>query len=289
MSDSYSAVVDTIRARFAELTPQQQLAAAFVLRRPDDVAIVSMRTLAAHAGVQPVTFVRLARTLGFASWEAFKEPFVGRMRATPNLYSVRAAELAGAGAEGGGVVEAVHRAQLLNLATTRSLNEDKAFAAAAEALERARTVFIAGFRSCFGPAYALAYVTRLFRPDVVLLTGMGGSLEAELRAVGPEDAIVIFGFKPYSRETVIVSEHGAARGAALIAISDSPAAPFAREARVTLAYSTEGPSFFPTLVAALAVAEQLLDVLVARGGAAVVERLKSAEAQLQALGVFVPS
>jgi hypothetical protein len=37
------------------------------------------------------------------------------------------------------------------------------------------------------------------------------------------------------------------------------------------------------------VAEQLLDVLVARGGAAVVERLKSAEAQLQALGVFVPS
>ncbi|HVV93976.1 MAG TPA: MurR/RpiR family transcriptional regulator [Hyphomicrobiales bacterium] len=286
MNDLYSGVVDTIRARFAELTPQQQIAAAFVLRRPDDVAIVSMRTLAAHAGVQPVTFVRLARALGFASWEAFKEPFVARMRATPNLYSARAAELAGAS---GGAVEAVHRAQLGNLATTRTLNEDAAFAAAAEALERARTIFIAGFRSCFGPAYALAYVTRLFRPDVVLLSGIGGSLEAELRAVGPKDAVLIIGFKPYSRETVIVSEHAAARGATLIAVSDSPAAPFAREAKITLAYSTESPSFFPSLVAALAVSEQLLDVLVARGGAAVVEKLKSAEAQLQALGVFVPS
>jgi DNA-binding MurR/RpiR family transcriptional regulator len=288
MTDSFSGVVDTIRARFAALTPQQQIAAAFVLRRPDDVAIVSMRTLAAHAGVQPVTFVRLARTLGFSSWEAFKEPFVAHMRGAPSLYSVRAAELAGAEARGD-VVEAVHRAQLASLTTTRSLNEDAAFAAAAEALERARTVFIAGFRSCFGPAYALAYVTRLFRPDVVLLSGMGGSLEAELRAVGPDDAVCIIGFKPYSRETVTVSEHAAAGGATLIAISDSPAAPFAREARTVLSYSTEGPSFFPSLVAAWAISEQLLDVLVARGGVQVVEKLKSAEAQLQALGVFVPS
>jgi DNA-binding MurR/RpiR family transcriptional regulator len=287
MTDSFTTLVDQIRGRFAELTPQQRIAAAFVLRRPDDVAIVSMRTLAGHAGVQPVTFVRLARALGFESWEAFKAPFVARMRGKPDLYSVRAARLAAPEA-GGNLAEEVLRAQLRNLEATRELNEESAFVAAAGAFERATTAFVAGFRSCFGPAHAFAYVARLFRPDVVLLSGLGGSLESELRAVSAEDVVVIIGFRPYSRETVIVSEHAAAQGATVIAITDSPAAPFAREAGIILTYSTEGPSFFPSLVAAWALSEQLLDVLVARGGTRVVEKLKSAEAQLQALGVFVP-
>src|ERR1700754_80449 len=93
MADSFSSLVDRIRARFVDLSPQQRVAAAFVLKRPEEVAIVSMRTLAANAGVQPVTFVRLARTLGFSAWDDFKEPFVERMRAAPAFYSDRVKKL----------------------------------------------------------------------------------------------------------------------------------------------------------------------------------------------------
>ena len=95
MADTFASLVDRIRARFVDLSPQQRVAAAFVLKRPEEVAIVSMRTLAANAGVQPVTFVRLARTLGFEAWEDFKEPFIERMRAAPAFYSDRARKLTG--------------------------------------------------------------------------------------------------------------------------------------------------------------------------------------------------
>jgi len=288
MVDSFSSLVDRIRARFVDLTPQQRIAAAFVLRKPEDVAIVSMRTLAAHAGVQPVTFVRLARTLGFASWEAFKEPFVERMRGTPVLYSDRAAKLAGM-APGAQLVDEVHLGHVKALDATRAANDSASFVAAADALENARNVFVAGFRACFGPAHAFAYVYSLFHPSVTLLSGLGGSLEAELRGVGEGDAVCVIGFRPYSRESVIVAEHAARIGAKLIAISDSPVAPFAREAVATLTFSTESASVFPSVVPAFALTEQLLDVIVARGGEAVVERLKSAEAQLQQLGVFIPA
>jgi DNA-binding MurR/RpiR family transcriptional regulator len=283
MADSFSSLVDRIRARFVDLSPQQRIAAAFVLRRPEDVAIVSMRTLAAHAGVQPVTFVRLARTLGFSAWEDFKEPFVQRMRVAPALYSDRAKRLAEVDPG------EVHRSHLKTLEATQVLNDTATFVAAAEAFDAANNVFVAGFRACFGAAHAFAYVYRLFRPDVVLLSGMGGGLEAELRAVDEDDVVCIIGFRPYSRESVIVAEHAAGRGATVVAITDSPLAPFAREAKIVLTFSTEGPSFFPSLVAAWGIAEQLLDVIVARGGDAVLERLKLAEAQLQALGVFVPA
>jgi DNA-binding MurR/RpiR family transcriptional regulator len=283
MADSFASLVDKIRARFVDLSPQQRVAAAFVLKRPEEVAIVSMRTLAANAGVQPVTFVRLARTLGFEAWENFKEPFVERMRGAPAFYSDRARKLtATAPAE-------LHLSHIKTLETTQGLNDATAFASAAETLENAKTIFVAGFRACFGPAHAFAYVYGLFRPDVVLLSGMGGGLEAELRAVEDGDAVCIIGFRPYSRESVTVAEHAARRGAAVIAITDSPLAPFAREAKIVLTFSTEGPSLFPSLVSAWAIAEHLLDTLVARGGDRALERLKSAEAQLQALGVFVPA
>jgi DNA-binding MurR/RpiR family transcriptional regulator len=283
MADSFSVLVDRIRARFVDLSPQQRVAAAFVLKRPEEVAIVSMRTLAANAGVQPVTFVRLARTLGFSAWEDFKEPFVERMRAAPAFYSDRAKKLTDTAPVD------LHLSHIKTLQATQALNDGAAFTAAAEAFDTAKNVFVAGFRACFGPAHAFAYVYRLFRPDVVLLSGMGGGLEAELRAVDEGDVVCIMGFRPYSRESVVVAEHAARRGATLIAITDSPLAPFAREAKIVLTFSTEGPSLFPSLVSAWAIAEHLLDTLVARGGEAVLDRLKSAEAQLQALGVFVPA
>jgi DNA-binding MurR/RpiR family transcriptional regulator len=283
MADSFSVLVDRIRARFVDLSPQQRVAAAFVLKRPEEVAIVSMRTLAANAGVQPVTFVRLARTLGFSAWEDFKEPFVERMRAAPAFYSDRAKKLTDTAPVD------LHLSHIKTLQATQALNDAAAFTAAAEAFDTAKNVFVAGFRACFGPAHAFSYVYRLFRPDVVLLSGMGGSLEAEVRAVDEGDVVCVIGFRPYSRESVVVAEHAARRGATLIAITDSPLAPFAREAKIVLTFSTEGPSLFPSLVSAWAIVEHLLDTLVARGGESVLDRLKSAEAQLQALGVFVPA
>lgn len=283
MADTFASLVDRIRARFVDLSPQQRIAAAFVLKRPEEVAIVSMRTLAANAGVQPVTFVRLARTLGFEAWEDFKEPFIERMRAAPAFYSDRARKLTGT------PPAELHLSHIKTLEATQALNDAAAFNAAAEAFEQAKRVFVAGFRACFGPAHAFAYVYQLFRPDVVLLSGMGGGLEAEVRAVQEGDAVCIIGFRPYSRESVTVAEHATRRGATVIAITDSPLAPFAREAKIVLTFSTEGPSLFPSLVSAWAIAEHLLDTLVSRGGDQALERLKSAEAQLQALGVFVPA
>lgn len=285
MGEVYTNLVNRIRARFNELTPQQKIAATYVLKRPDDVAILSMRGLAARATVQPVTFVRLARTLEFRGWEEFKAPFVDRMRGAPDLYSKRAARLLGLD-PATRLMDEMHSAHLAAVDATRSVNTAQNFLAVADALNSARNVFIAGFRSCFGPAFALAYEYRLFRPEVVLLSSMGGTLEAELRAVGPEDVVVIIGFRPYSREAMTVAEHATRRGATLIAIADSPVAPFALGANIALHFETEGPSFFPSLVGAWALIEQLLSVMVARGGDAVVERLKSSEAQLHALGVF---
>ena len=75
---------------FPGLSPRLQIAARYVLDRPDDVALLSMRSMATNATVHPSTMVRLAKSYGFDSYQDFRPPFQQRLRDRPEGYLVRA-------------------------------------------------------------------------------------------------------------------------------------------------------------------------------------------------------
>lgn len=54
-----------IKTRFASLTPKLKAAARYVLDSPKEVAILSMRAIAANADLQPASMLRLAREFSF--------------------------------------------------------------------------------------------------------------------------------------------------------------------------------------------------------------------------------
>ena len=83
---------------FPRLSPQLQRAAHHVLQRPDDVALKSMRKVAADAEVHPSTMVRLARAFDFESYTEFRDPFQQRLRLRPTSYLDRARDLQERGA-----------------------------------------------------------------------------------------------------------------------------------------------------------------------------------------------
>ena len=64
--------------------------------------------------------------------------------------------------------------------------------------------------------------------------------------------------------------------------------PIALHADKVLIFSHESPSFFPSLVAATAIAESLVAHLLALEGAGAVEQLAIAEQSLHAKGAYVP-
>ena len=65
-----------ISERYQSLPPKLKLAARHVLDSPKDIAIQSMRSVAADAKLQPAAMLRLARELGFDSYEAFRALYV---------------------------------------------------------------------------------------------------------------------------------------------------------------------------------------------------------------------
>src|SRR5262245_12880569 len=89
----FDTVRTAIKSRYAAMSPQLRKGARFLLERPEEVATASMRAVAGHAGVTPVTLVRLARALGFAGWQELRRPFVDRLKPLAAPYSARAEDL----------------------------------------------------------------------------------------------------------------------------------------------------------------------------------------------------
>jgi DNA-binding MurR/RpiR family transcriptional regulator len=282
---NYDAVQTRILAELPELSAELRKAARFLVDHPDDVALVSMRVLASRSAATPTTFVRLARRLGFGDWAALRKPFENRLRSGNASFAAKADALVRRGAEA--VFAESMRVAAANLSAADAGNDSREIAKACALLERAQRIRVAGFRSCRAPAHALVYLCRMFRHDVALLGSDGGALEAELAAIGKKDAVVAIGFTPYSRELGPVVEAARRRGAPIIAVADSMAAPIARHADVTLRFVTDSPSFFPSVAAAVAIVEALAATMLARSGPAAAARVRDTESELQSLGAYL--
>lgn len=286
MPDTFDQLAVLIRARFAGLSPQFQTGAAFLLDHPDEVAVLSMRKVADRAQVQPASLVRLAQQLGFPGWNEMRELFVARVRTRPEPLTNRARSLVAGNAKQS-LAHDLLVAQQHNLDVTAAQNE-RTLIEAARILRRARHVHVAGYRSCYAVAFGLVYGYRFFRSSVSLLTGEAGTLDMQLRAIDRDSATVVISFAPYSVEAVRVAETALEKGSKLVAITDSAVSPIALNADKLLIFSHESPSFFPSLVAATAIAESLMAHLLALEGAGAVEQLEQAERSLHAKGDYVP-
>jgi DNA-binding MurR/RpiR family transcriptional regulator len=109
----------------------------------------------------------------------------------------------------------------------------------------------------------------------------------ELRALTAQDAVVLISFAPYSAEIVRVAEAAKQAGAKLVALTDSAVSPIALKADHTILFSHESPSFFPSMSAAVAVAESLVELLISLEDEPAIKRLEDAEEALHRTGAYI--
>jgi DNA-binding MurR/RpiR family transcriptional regulator len=286
MNGNAASPLEKLRLALPDLPGRLREAGRFIARNDFDATTRSMRDLAATAGLQPASFTRLAQALGHTGWDDFREaliearrpasnePFSGRVRRSgksPQGAAGLAAEMIAADADG-----------LTQLAPAP-------IAAAAKVLHAARRIWIAGFRSCRSVAQLLHYQLRLFRPDTVRLVGGAGPEDLDFGAFRAGDAVVIVGFAPYSRSSVLAAHAAREAECTLIALADTPTAPMAEGADHLLLFeAATAPGFFPSLTGAFASAQALAAAAFALGGEPAQTRLRETEARLAALSQYVP-
>jgi len=271
-------LAERLRRALPSLPPQLRAAGEHLSRHPFDAATRSMRALATACGASPASFTRLAQALGFSGWEELRAAVIEEQR-RPAPYSSRAARGAPRG------FDALRDADRANLAALAAI-PSSALAATADALHRARRIHVAGFRSCRAVATLLHYQLRLFRPETALVGD--AALDMDLGAMARDEALVLVGFAPYSRASLATM--AAARDARLstIVLADSAAAPIAAGADHLLLFPIATPAFFPSLTAAIALAQALAAATFAAGGDGALARLRASEARLESLSQYLP-
>src|SRR5205823_4097881 len=156
-------LADRIIKAFDTMSGQLQAGARYVLERPRDVALLSMREQARQAGVQPATMTRLAKHLGFPGYDAVRESYAAAVRGGHLGFAgkagaqVRSQKLRGDWVAAAEMVESL-TAHIGRLGRPEALER---VVAAAEHLAAARRIYCLGLRSSHPVAWHIHYVLSL--------------------------------------------------------------------------------------------------------------------------------
>jgi len=280
----------TIVEAFETMPPQLQAAARYILDKPDDVALLSMREQARRAGVPAATMTRLAKRLGLEGYDEVRALYAGAVRAGTLGFAGKAGvqvqqqNLRGERALAADMALSLSR-QIARLAEPEALEH---LADAAGRLHRARRVYCLGLRACHAAAWHFHYMLSLLGDKTVMLDDAGGTGLDAIRDAGRDDVVLAASVEPYARATVEAARYAATEGVPLVALTDSEVSPLARLASTVILVPTESPSFFHTVTPLLAVAEILAALVAGRSGHKALEALQRTETQLAAFGVHLP-
>jgi len=281
-----SALNHQIQQVYPDMTPQFQIGARYLLDHPRAVSLYSMRQIASQAGVQPATLVRLAQSLNYSGWQALKQVFINHIQNTPETYTNRARALINTPVKHTSTQQTL-QAQIDNLHQLQTI-QATALDQAVRHIGEAKHVYIGGFRASYAVAFSLHYLYRLFRRSVSLLSAPAGTLEMDLDAIEKRDVVIISSFAPYSSEALKVYEAAKSARARIISLCDSVVAPMAHDADVVLTFHTATHSFFPSVTSASALAEILIEQLLAAAGEQAIKDLERRESRLHMTGAYIP-
>lgn len=260
----------TVEALRAEIMRQYDMAsrrmkqvASFVLDKPEDVAFETLAIVADRAGVQPSTIVRFAKTLGYPGASQMQKVIRDEMLAShiTLAYGERARQFneAGGGEEAADtILDEYVEADILALNHLRQSVTSAQITEAVDAMVKARTIYIAGFRRAFPVASYLAYALQRAGKRISFIDGAGGLWSNQARGIGADDLLIAISFRPYAEETVKCHALALEQGATVLAITDSNVSPLVKGAAQALLLREAEVRSFRSLTSPLCLAQSLV-------------------------------
>jgi len=265
----FAALRALILARWPSLPRRLTQVAAYALENPDEVAFGTAASIAGRADVQPSTLVRFSQALGYQGFSDLQDVFRSRLRERVLNYDERLAQLREHGvaaSTAGLVLDGFLDSAERSLAQFRSKTEPEQLEQAVELLAGADTIYLLGLRRSFPITAYMAYAMGKLGIRHILVDGIAGLGAEQASFVSPRDTVLAISFTPYASETVTLSHAAKARGARLVAVTDSPFSPLAPVADVWLEVVEANFEGFRSLAATMALAMALTVAVAGRRG-----------------------
>lgn len=287
-----SRIIRRLQADFETLPTKLRLVAKHIVDHSADFGLDPIRITADKIGVSTNTLVRMAKHLGFDSFEALRAPFRSALLTTSEAVDdVSWLEAMGQQGETGKQLSTASRNTLAIVHRTLHEQDPAQLQEIIDAFFAARQVYVTGYRGCFGLAHYFYYVARLVIPNMTLIPHHTNSPMDDLVNSTPDDLLFAVTFSPYSREIITACRYAEERGVPLFLLTDSPMiAPELKAAKVLVA-STHTTHHFECHAGAMALLEALIAMLIYRGGVDTEARISRYEDSLHrydAYGKILP-
>jgi DNA-binding MurR/RpiR family transcriptional regulator len=268
-------VGELVRQRMGALSASERRLAQVLLAFYPVAGLESLTRFAERAGVSPATVTRFITKLGLRGYPEFQESL--RQELQERLSSPLARyELTPPVDSRGSMLHDTFATCEHSLRTSVDMVSEHDFDAVIDLLAdpRRRVLLLGGRVSTFLASY-LASQLRLLRGGIALIDPERSGPAEQLVDLGRRDVVVVFDYRRYQGDTIESARVAAARGSAVVLVTDpwlSPAAASARFVLVTGVQTTVAP--FDSMVSAVAVIEALIAGVLARLGESAHARMR---------------
>jgi len=256
-----------ITAEYDTLSRQLKVIAKYVEQHRDHIGLEGIQQVAAQCQVQPSAVVRFAKHFGFSGFSEMQALFregLTRQLAPGRNYRARIRDIIESGS---GSLSSVEIAREFLAGSQAGMHEleasldETAFKQAVDMLRETDCIWIVASRRSFPVAVYLDYALQHTDKRVGLMSGLGSMHLGQMRSVRPGDVMVAISFAPYAEETLAAVELAVARGARLIAITDSRMSPLAKVAESALLVQDNSTFGFRALTSTMGLAQSLFIAL----------------------------
>ncbi|MGH2464562.1 MAG: MurR/RpiR family transcriptional regulator [Candidatus Limnocylindrales bacterium] len=258
-----SDVIQAVRRAYDELTRSQKRIAEAIVDDPEFVAFATVDKMASRLDVSPSTVVRFTYRLGLTGYQDLQERVRTLVRSQMRSATAEADEGQVLAHLGDSVFARSFGQDLDHLRRTIAGLEPAVLDRSIELLTSARRVLVVGDGTAYGVAHFMHIALDRTRGQADLVRADGESV-GRLVDIGDQDVMLAFTFPPYASTVLRAVRWANAQGVRVIAVTDSPISPVGQLVDVVLPTLVSGVGPQNTLVAAMAVANALLNGLVLR-------------------------
>ncbi len=280
-----SDILTLIQNGMVHFSKGQKLIANYIMNSYDKAAFMTASKLGKTVNVSESTVVRFAVELGYDGYPSMQKALQEMIR--NKLTSVQRIEVANDRFGNQEILSMVLQSDIEKIRTTLEEVDKTAFQGAVDAILGAKNIYILGVRSSAAIATFLSFYFNLMFDNVHHIhTASNAEMFEQMIRIDKDDVVIGISFPRYSSRTVKAMKFAYDRGATVIALTDSLAAPIARNATHTLIAMSDMVSLVDSLVAPLSVVNALIVACSYRKEEAISKTFASLEEIWDEYGVY---
>ena len=280
-----SDILTLIQNGMVHFSKGQKLIANYIMNSYDKAAFMTASKLGKTVNVSESTVVRFAVELGYDGYPSMQKALQEMIR--NKLTSVQRIEVANDRFGNQEILSMVLQSDIEKIRTTLEEVDKDAFQGAVDSILAAKTIYILGVRSSAAIATFLSFYFNLMFDNVKHIhTSSNSEMFEQMIRIDKDDVVIGISFPRYSSRTVKAMKFAYDRGATVIALTDSLAAPIARNATHTLIAMSDMVSLVDSLVAPLSVVNALIVACSYRKEEAISKTFASLEEIWDEYGVY---